>query len=156
MNSERLHGVGQGRGVRTEHLGGMAAFSVLQPCALVEQKMCYSACTASSDLLVTQEAFAFINTGAIPLGGEGIRGKGKSGFIKTRITAGPEKKSLLPLSSNCKLHASKRACLLALRLDGFHHDSSPVSDLWLRAQKNRFMRSFCSPPCLQEGVDWVP
>lgn len=113
MNSEKLHGVGQGRGVRTEHLGGMAAFSVLQPCALVEQRMCYSACTASSDLLVTQEAFAFINTGAIPLGGEGIRGKEKSGFIKTGITAGPEKKSLLPLSSNCKLHCIQEGLFIS-------------------------------------------
>lgn len=55
--------------------------------------MCCPACTASSDLLLTQEAFAFINTGAVPLGGVGIRGKEKSGFIKSGIAAGPEKKT---------------------------------------------------------------
>lgn len=67
------------------------------------------------------------------------------------------KENFLPLSSRPTVNhtASKRACLLALRLDSFHQDSSPVSDLWLRAQKNRFTRSSCSPPCLQEAVDWI-
>lgn len=95
MNSEsqRLHRVGQGRGVRTEHLKRHGSIFCVAACALVEQRMCYPACTASSDLLLTQEAFAFINTGAIALGDEGIRGKGKSGFIKSGIAAEPEKKT---------------------------------------------------------------
>lgn len=97
MNSERqsLHRAGHSRGVRTEHLRGTSIIFCVAAYALVEQRMCYPACTASSDLLLTQEAFAFINTGAVPLGGEGIRGKEKSGFIKTGIAAGSEKKTFL-------------------------------------------------------------
>lgn len=58
------------------------------------------------------------------------------------------KENFPPLFSipNVNHTASKRACLLAPRLDSFHQDSSPVGDLWMRAQKNRFMRSCCSPP----------
>lgn len=55
--------------------------------------MFYPPCTASSDLLLIQEAFAFINTGTVPLGGEGRRGKEKSGFIKSGIAAGLGKKT---------------------------------------------------------------
>lgn len=79
--------------MRTEHLKGMG--SIFCVCSMwpVEQRMCYPACTPSSGLLLTPEVFALINTGAVPLGGEGIRGKEKSGFIKSGITAGPEKKT---------------------------------------------------------------
>lgn len=55
--------------------------------------MCFPAGTASSDLLLTQEAFAFINTGAVLLGREERKGKEKSGFIKSGIAAGLGKKT---------------------------------------------------------------
>lgn len=63
------------------------------------------------------------------------------------------KENFLPLSSSPTVNhtASKRACLLALGLESFCQESSPVSDLWLRAEIHEIILLSSVPP----GRCWV-
>lgn len=102
QKAKNLHGAGHGsrrrrRRVRTEHLWGTG--SVFLCCS-----MCPS---GTEDALSCLHSFfwpafdprriCIINTWVIPLGGEGRRGKEKSGFINCGIAAGLGQKSFFSL-----------------------------------------------------------